>query len=93
MSIKAKDILKNWAKYIEVKKPADTEWHDITDGLALFGFRKVRNNKDYSYTVDLIHEDGTCYYAVYPVAVGAESSTDNQFSITINFKGVNNEKI
>ena len=50
----------------------------IAEAYSLFGFDKVRYNKEHPHTVDLMTTDGTVYYAVYPIGVSTTYDEDKQ---------------
>lgn len=67
-----RELFEAWNTYVKEKMPADYEWHEVSGIYSLFGFSKVRYNKENPHAIDLMKADGTIYYAVYPTGVTIE---------------------
>ena len=78
-------LFDSWSYYIKEQTPPDYEWHDASDIYKFFGFEKVRYNKGHPHTIDLMKDDSTTYYAVYPTNVTTKYDSTNNENIEITF--------
>ena len=83
-------LFDSWSHYIKEQTPPDYEWHDTSDTYKFFGFEKVRYNKGYPHTLDLMKPDGTIYYAVYltNVTTKYDPTTNESIETTFTFKEI-----